>query len=139
MALEGHLVLVLAGAGLWAVLRWRPTPPSPSVAPSTPAAPTASPGSSLVGGTGTLVIDALPWGEVVAVRDARGGRQELGSTRSTPLSLALPPGDYTVEVRHPAFPSPLSASVSVRAAGVERCLLEFRRVDAAEYFRKSGL
>ncbi len=139
LAAGALLVLVLGGVGLWALLRWRQAPPAPTASPTASAAPTASPGGSLVAGAGTLVIDALPWGEVVAVRDSRGGRHEGGSGRFTPLSLALPPGDYTVEVRNPAFPNLMSASVRVRAAGVERCLLEFRRVDAAEYFRKSGL
>ncbi len=137
LAAAALLVVAVAGVGLWTVLR--PTPPSPSPAPSSAPSPTASPGDSLVAGMGTLVIDALPWGEVVAVKDPRGGRHEGGTGLSTPLSLALPPGDYTVEVRHPGFPTPLTARVSVRAGAVERCLLEFRRVDAAEYFRKSGL
>ena len=136
----GALGLVLVGGlGLWALLRGRTTPPSPGPSPAPSAAATASPGDSLAASSGTLVIDALPWGEVVAVKDARGAARDLGPAPVTPLALALPPGDYTVEVRNPAFPGPQSARVTVRSGGVERCLVEFRRLDAAEYFRKSGL
>jgi hypothetical protein len=87
---------------------------------------------------GTLVIEALPWGEVVEVVDAQGRRQALPPSRDTPLCLSLAPGSYTVEVKSPGFGSQ-KASLSVRAADVERKVLEFRRVDAADYLRRSGL
>jgi hypothetical protein len=87
---------------------------------------------------GTLVIDALPWGEVVAVNDAHGAAHAPQAMRHTPLALSLPAGDYTIEVRHPGFQSPLSAGVSVRAGEVTTKVLEFRRIDAADYFRKTG-
>ena len=51
----------------------------------------------------------------------------------------LPPGDYTVEVRNPSFPKSLSTTVSVREAGSETKVFEFRRVDAADYFKRTGL
>jgi hypothetical protein len=132
-------LLVVGGLGLWALLRGRTAPPSPGVAPSAAVSPTTSPGGNLAVGAGTLVIDALPWGEVVAVKDAQGARRELGGAPFTPLALSLPAGEYTVEVRHPAFPGQQSARVTVRSGGTERCQVEFQRLDAAEYFRKSGL
>jgi predicted Ser/Thr protein kinase len=138
LAAGAFALVVVGGLGLWALLRGRPAPPSPG-ASSAASSSTARSGGSLAAGSGTLLIDALPWAEVVAVRDAQGARRELGSTPFTPLALALPPGEYTVEVRNPAFPGSQSARASVRSGAVERCQLEFRRLDAAEYFRQSGL
>jgi serine/threonine-protein kinase len=130
----GVAVLVLAGGTLlW--LRGRTAPSTPG--PSAPAS--VLPSGAAVVPPATLVIDALPWGEVVSVTDEKGGRHEPPSGRFTPLVLAVPPGEYRIEVRNPGFPSPIAASVSVRAADVTTRVLEFRRQDAAEYFKRTGL
>ncbi len=139
------LLVLMGGAALYFATRGAAQPdtkvsevttlaPQPSV--TTPR-PTAVPGG---GPTGTLVVDALPWGELAAVLDAKGARQGLGAgARYTPVALQLPPGDYTVEVKNPSFPSPVLVKASVRASAVETRVAEFRRVDAAAYFRKAGL
>jgi PEGA domain-containing protein len=67
-----------------------------------------------------------------------GTRRTVDGPAVTPLALELPPGDYTVRVRNPGFADALSVTATVRPAAVERRLLEFRRVDAADYFRKTG-
>ncbi len=130
----GALVVALAvGAGVLLLRRTEPTPtpPGPSPSATAPAPPAA--------GTGTLVVDALPWGEVVSVTDSKGGHHEPASGRFTPLLLSLPAGDYTIEVRNPSFPKAIAESVSIRAAAAETKRLEFRRIDAAEYLKRSGL
>jgi serine/threonine-protein kinase len=131
------VALVLIGGALLLLRGRLGLAPSaaPSAAPSPSSASLASSSESL----GTLVIDALPWGEVVSITDSHGARHEPPGSRFTPLALPLPPGDYTIEVRNTAFAAPLSATVTVRAAQAERRLLEFRRVDAADYFKKTGL
>jgi len=136
------LLLVIAGVGFM-LTRGGPAPtPSPEPPPSTvPVVSVTRSPTSTLGGTataGTLLIDALPWGEVVEVVDAQGRRQTLPSLRDTPLALSLAPGSYTIEVKNPGFGSQ-KATVSVRAADVERKTLEFRRVDASDYLRRSGL
>jgi serine/threonine protein kinase len=126
------LVAALA-AGAWWVRDRRsaevaiPEPPPPAT--SLAAAPLSS---------GTLVIDALPWGEVTEVVRADGTRPALGDIPVTPLALDLPPGDYTVRVRNPGFAETRSLTATVKPAAVERRLVEFRRVDASEYFRRTG-
>jgi hypothetical protein len=87
---------------------------------------------------GTLVVDALPWGEVTEIVQADGTRRPLGAPALTPLALELPAGEYTVRVRNPGFSGPLSMTAIVKPAAVERRLLEFRRIDAADYFRRTG-
>jgi hypothetical protein len=138
LAIGGAAGLLLALAAAALLLR-RPSP-APAELPArletpAPAAPTAIAAAAR---SGTLLIDALPWGEVVAVTDAQGARYEPTDGRHTPLALSLAPGDYRIEVRHPGFPRPLSATVSVRPGDTTSRVLEFRRVDAADYFRKTG-
>jgi hypothetical protein len=87
---------------------------------------------------GLLVVDALPWGEVVEVLDASGRRQPLGTSSYTPLVLSLAPGRYTVSLKNPDYPRGLSVTATVSANGVERRVAEFGKVDAAEYFKRAG-
>jgi serine/threonine-protein kinase len=131
------LVAVAIGVVLW-LNRPKPEPvvsPLPSTLP-TPGPSTPGPGPAA---GGTLVIDALPWAEVVSVTDDKGAAQPLGASHTTPLLVALPPGRYTVELRNPGFPKPQSAEVTIRAGETTTRILEFRRVDAADYFKRTGL
>ncbi len=138
------LLVVLGGGALFLAARGRTTPVEKIVDIATPVSPplgpTPRPTSSANPSTGTLVVDALPWGEVVTVTDAKGVRQPGGpGARYTPVVLALPPGEYTIEVKNPAFAKPVLVKASVRKGSVETLVAEFRRVDAAAYFRKLGL
>jgi hypothetical protein len=83
-------------------------------------------------------VDAIPWGEVVEVLDASGRRQKLGDARYTPLSIALPPGTYTVQVRNPGAPEPATKAVTVRSQALEAVSVVFRRVNAQDYLQKTG-
>jgi serine/threonine protein kinase len=111
----------------------QPTPvvetPTPGPAPTPPV---------VIAGNGTLIVDALPWGEVVEVTDAKGVAQSLPANRFTPLALSLPAGEYTLLVRPPSG-KPQPVPVTVRSSGAETKVVPFRRVDAAEYLKKSGL
>jgi hypothetical protein len=135
------LVVLLVLGGAWMATRGprEAAVPVPPAAPTTlpPAAASAPPPAALAD-NGTLVIDALPWGQVAEVVDAAGLRRALDGAPDTPLALELPPGEYTVRVRNPAFAGTLSLTATVKPGGTERKLVEFRRVDAAEYFRKTG-
>ena len=139
----GAAAVLLLGGGVALFTLMRGTP-APTASPAPPSAPVASVMSSTPStpaasaAPGTLVIDALPWGEVIEVVDAQGRRQKLPEAHDTPLALSLAPGSYTIEVKNPGFGSQ-KATVSVRAADVARKTLEFRRVDASEYLRRSGL
>jgi serine/threonine-protein kinase len=121
--------LAVAGA-LWMWSR-RGSEVAPSPTPvSTPA---------VVVGTGTLIVDALPWGEVVELRDAKGAARDLPENRFTPLALSLPPGEYKLSVRPPKG-EPRSVTVTVRASGAETQVVDFGHVEAAAaYLRQSGL
>jgi serine/threonine-protein kinase len=132
----GVLLAALAGGGLWMLRGPRPEPDRARVSPAPPPVPPST--TAPAAASGTLIIDALPWGEVVSVVDA-SGTPHGSAGRTTPLALRLPAGSYTVELRNPGFPKPVSTVASVRAGEATTRVLEFRRVDAAEYFKRTGL
>jgi tRNA A-37 threonylcarbamoyl transferase component Bud32 len=141
VAAAAAALAVLVIGGTWMATRETAAPPLPSAPPgpaaaSAPSAAPPPPAASAA--SGTLVIDALPWGQVSEVVDASGTRRAIGGAADTPLALELPAGDYTIRVRNPSFADTLSLTATVRPGAVERRLVEFRRVDAADYFRKTG-
>jgi serine/threonine-protein kinase len=140
LGIAAAAVAVAVGGGIVLLRRPSEAPsPTPVSVPSAsiPAPPPASEPPA-AGPSGTLVIDAAPWGEVVAVVDASGRHHEPERARYTPLALALPPGSYSVEVRHPGAVQPLASTATVRSDSVERVSVTFRHVDAREYLQKTG-
>ena len=141
----GGVVLALAGGSVaWYLSRGKTkgTEPSPAAAPEASITPTPAPEATSLpapSGPGQLVIDAAPWGEVTQIVDQKGKRQPLGGDRFTPMLVTLPPGEYTISVKNPQAPKPVSVTVSIQAAGVERCMAVFRKIDANEYLKNAGL
>ena len=82
LALAGVVGLVLLVVAVVALRR-----------PGTPAAPQA----------GLVVIEALPWANVTAIKGADGANR-LTAPAVTPLSMNLPAGKYTVELASPSSP-----------------------------------
>ena len=102
------------------------TPATAPVGP--PPSPPTSPG------VGTLVLDALPWAEVVDIVDAAGIRRTLPPNATTPIFLELPPGDYDITLKNG---SSRSVKVQVKAGEITQpAPLDFGQIDAAEYLRK---
>ncbi|HEY6321531.1 MAG TPA: serine/threonine-protein kinase [Thermoanaerobaculia bacterium] len=90
---------------------------------------------------GALIVDALPWGEVVEVRDARGKSQPIPAAAYTPIVLSLPPGRYTIRLRNPAFPQPAVIAAEVPAGSETqpvRAVAELRAGDADEFLKGMG-
>ena len=100
--------------------------------------PEPTPTAAAPAGAGTLVVDAVPWGEVVAIESADGRAQTLAGTRSTPFLVALPAGAYTVSVRGPDGRETKVVRVSLGASANQSRTVEFRRVDARAYLRRAG-
>ncbi|HRC86203.1 MAG TPA: hypothetical protein PK413_11385, partial [Thermoanaerobaculia bacterium] len=113
----------------------REQPPRPSLAPA-PKLVTSSP--SAASATGRLVIDAVPWGEVVALRDASGRSQALPSERRTPLILALPPGQYVAEVSNPGASTPGRCMTEVVDGKESLCTVQVLSLKAEDYFDVAG-
>jgi hypothetical protein len=86
---------------------------------------------------GVLIIDALPWAEIVSVVGENGAPQALGSARYTPAVVHLPEGVYAICLRHPQFGSS-KVNATVRAAAETRQVVEMGHVDARQYLREAG-
>jgi eukaryotic-like serine/threonine-protein kinase len=85
---------------------------------------------------GTVVLDALPWAEVVSIVDERGNRQEIPANSFTPLTLTLPGGEYTVTLRNG---STRTAKIRITNDGLSRMEpIDFGKVNAVEYFQRQG-
>jgi len=110
------------------------TPPAIVPGADPPPPTTTQPNTAAPAGAGTLVLDALPWADVVEIVDAEGTRQTLPPNASTPIVLELPPGDYSITLKNG---SSRSLKARVDAGGTTRpAPVDFGQIDAAEYFRK---
>jgi tRNA A-37 threonylcarbamoyl transferase component Bud32/tetratricopeptide (TPR) repeat protein len=141
----GAAALLVVGAGAFLMLRGREKPtPEPtdvveSASPEPAPAPTSAPPEPVApAGSGQLALDALPWAEIVEVSDATGKKWPLPATRFTPLALTLPAGEYSVTLRNPAAGGTVTRKARVRATASETLLVELRKVDAEDYFRRAG-
>ena len=109
------LVLLLVVAGAIVATRFTAVPPS-----------------------GTLVIDALPWGTVSAIETQNGERLPLPSPASTPLLISLPGGTYQVTVTGPPPESQtqrLTVRVDPNGSNVAPPV-QFRVITPEDYFEQ---
>jgi len=89
--------------------------------------------------TGTLVIGAAPWAELVAIVDADGEPQPLPDDPTTPCTVELPAGEYTVRLRGPDGGAPTEHATSIRAGETLRLAPVFAGPDADALLARYGL
>lgn len=123
--------VVLALAAVW--IGWRRGAAPAETTAERPAGPAAAPAE-----TGLLLVEAVPWGEVVRVIDAEGHDVPLPDERSTPLALSLPAGRYTAEIRHPDAAAPGTCRAEVGAGATAVCSTDLYRLEPLDYFREAG-
>jgi len=87
---------------------------------------------------GKLVIDAVPWGEVIEIRDTEGNTQELSGNLTTPLLVTLMSGNYTVSIRDSNGGSSQDLAVTVVAQQTATATAKFDSLSADEYFERSN-
>jgi hypothetical protein len=88
--------------------------------------------------TGTIVIDAAPWGSITAIETEDGDAVALPPSPATPLSLTLPVGTYHVIVAGPP-PESQTQRLTVeirRDAPTVAPLIRFRTLTPEEYFEQ---
>jgi protein kinase-like protein len=86
--------------------------------------------------TGTLVIEAAPWGTVTAIRAENGREQAVPAQASTPLSIALPEGTYQITLTGPSSKTAtVSAHVTVGGIAVAP-MTRFDTVTVEQYFEQ---
>jgi serine/threonine-protein kinase len=136
---------ILSGATWFLTHRRAPQPATaPVAAPvASPLAvtPAPAPSSPAPAPSGTVRVDALPWGEVIEIRDGHGTSLPVPASAITPLVLTLPAGRYAIRLRNPSFAESITVSAEVPlGAGVSSPAVvgEFRRVDVDEYLKGMG-
>jgi tetratricopeptide (TPR) repeat protein len=93
----------------------------------------------IVAMTGQLAIDALPWGEVVEIRDSQGSLvNDLPSSRVTPMIVSLLEGNYTVKLRADDGNAVRDVPVSVVAQQVVTASENFNSLNVDDYFERSN-
>jgi serine/threonine-protein kinase len=128
------VVLLIVVGIVWLLARGKPAETTVAV----PAPPVATPPPPAAPVTGTLVLDAVPWGEVVEIVNAHGQKQALGDQRYTPLVVALSPGHYTVTVRNPDVPQPVKIEAEVLSGATVHGLATLKQVTEEELFHALG-
>jgi hypothetical protein len=128
------VVLLIVVGIVWLLARGKPAETTVAV----PAPPVATPPPPAAPVTGTLVLDAVPWGEVVEIVNAHGQKQALGDQRYTPLVVTLSPGHYTVTVRNPDVPQPVRIEAEVLSGATVHGLATLKQVTEEELFHALG-
>jgi hypothetical protein len=88
--------------------------------------------------TGSVVIDAAPWGTVASIESASGAAQPLPADVATPVVLTLPAGDYRLTLAGPS-PESQTQQVAIRVeAGVTVAVpfVRFHVMTPEEYFEE---
>lgn len=94
----------------------------------------------LAASAGDLVLNALPWGTVESVVDARRNAVTLPEDRSTPLRLRVPAGVYTITFRHPSASRPVTQVATVQAQRAATATASFgASVTRQGYLERAGL
>jgi hypothetical protein len=85
-----------------------------------------------------LHIDAAPWGEVTRILDGEGNTLDLPLDPVTPLTMDLPPGQYTIDLRHPWSGEVGRCEVRIVENGPNRCQVQLVVTEAKDYFAEAG-
>jgi hypothetical protein len=112
------MVMAAIGVALW----WSRRPPPPP-----PPAPQVA-----------LVLDAIPWGTIRKLTRETGEEVRLPDDGSTPVSLQLAPGRYSVSIEGPPPGFELrAATIEVTAAGSQTFIVQdFKTMTADKYFER---
>jgi hypothetical protein len=88
--------------------------------------------------TGTVIVDAVPWGTVTSIQSESGERLTVPPQAATPLSLSLPGGSYQIAVTGPP-PESQTQQLNVRVDSQGTTIAEparFHVVTPEEYFEQ---
>jgi hypothetical protein len=89
--------------------------------------------------SGTLVLNAYPWGNVESVVDQSNNQPvALPKERSTPLRLKIPAGTYRVTFKHPQVGKPVALVASVTAKKDQVANAQFPTLTADAYLKRAG-
>jgi serine/threonine-protein kinase len=133
------LILIIGVAMVW--FQSRETTTSMPIASNTAPAAVATTVdvAAPVAAPGQLLINAFPWGMVTSVTNTAGAEQLSAGAVDTPLVLALPPGNYKVQLTNPNSNRNVTLDATVTSGALTRAETELDRIDAAAYVEGIGI
>jgi len=131
VGIAAALVIVLGGAAFWWKSHQATTPVAPvSTTIVTTTAPTSS--APIPSGKGVLLLSASPWGELDKIVDDKGKPIDItDEDKSTPTSIKLDPGNYTITMSDTNGKSQ-TKSVTVEAGKPVKKQFDFEKVNLDE-------
>lgn len=130
VGLAAVAVALAVFAVTWILLRPRSAPVTGPATPPTAAARPASPAAA-----GQLVLNGLPWAEVVEVRGSDGRDRVAERPLHTPAVLTLEPGAYRVRFANPVSGREATVAAEVKAGQAVHCQARLDDIDAAAWLR----
>jgi serine/threonine-protein kinase len=94
--------------------------------------------AAVVAATSTLLVDAVPWGQITAITDADNTSRPVPDGAYTPMLLTLSPGGYTLTVAHPSRAQPVTLEVTLEEGDTVREVVEIAPPDVDSFFRDMG-
>jgi serine/threonine-protein kinase PpkA len=89
--------------------------------------------------SGTLTLNAYPWGNVESVIEQSSNQAvALPKDRSTPLRLVVPQGAYRVTFKHPSVAKPVVVVANVAAKQERAANGSFPTLTASDYLKRAG-
>ncbi len=131
MVAAGLILVVVFAALVFLITRGNQVDEQPPLEAEDVAAADLSPGS--------LVLDAVPWAEIVTLENpAIEEAPPISPSRFTPVILRLPPGEYWISLRYPP-----TGQVEERVVRVDSDIqveerVIFENLDAQTYFERIG-
>ncbi len=129
------VALALAVIAAAAIMLRKPEPVVKTTIPSPP--PVAA--SIVPAAQGRVALNAFPWGEVTSIRNvANGATVDLQAPFVTPAPVDLAPGTYEITLSNPAYRSPITRKVDVKAGEEQTVNVQFADPSTATLPQFSG-
>jgi len=95
-------------------------------------------GIAAAAATSTLLVDAVPWGQITAITAADNTKHPVPNGGYTPMILALPPGSYTLTLAHPSRQEPVTLQVTLEEGQRVSEVVELGTPDVDSFFKDMG-
>lgn len=123
------LIVALAAGVIWWIAGSHQTSSADDNAPAT---------ENVAETVADVVVDAVPWGRLIEIKSADGSPLALPPETTTPLTLHLPAGAYTLTLIHPETAEAEVCTVRLEPGATESCRVVLLQIDASQYFEEAG-
>ena len=94
--------------------------------------------AQLAASSGELVVNALPWADVVSITDQSNKPVAISQSRSTPFRITLRAGTYRVTLKNPGVREPRVLLANIEAKKSAKLSASFPTVTADSVLQRAG-